>query len=102
MLIEIILIITAVFLLLILLEIKKIYKLILDKEESDTVITDEVNFVEIYRKAKEIVTQNNKASASLLQRELHIGYALAARLLDQLEKDGMIGPASGAEPRRVL
>ncbi len=42
-----------------------------------------------------------KASASLLQRRLRVGYARAARLLDILEERGIIGPGDGAKPREV-
>jgi S-DNA-T family DNA segregation ATPase FtsK/SpoIIIE len=57
---------------------------------------------ELYDQAVEVVMQAGKASASLLQRRLKIGYARAARLLDLLEEDGIIGPADGAKPRDVL
>ena len=43
-----------------------------------------------------------KASASLLQRRLRVGYARAARILDLLEEMGIIGPAEGAKPREIL
>ena len=43
-----------------------------------------------------------KASASLLQRRLSVGYARAAKLLDQLETEGYVGPAEGSKPREVL
>jgi S-DNA-T family DNA segregation ATPase FtsK/SpoIIIE len=56
---------------------------------------------ELYEDAKEIVIQAKKASASLLQRRLKIGYARAARLLDMLEERGVIGPGQGAKPREV-
>ena len=48
------------------------------------------------------VCQYDRASASLLQRRLRIGYARAARLLDELEAAGIIGPGEGAKPRDVL
>jgi DNA segregation ATPase FtsK/SpoIIIE, S-DNA-T family len=51
--------------------------------------------------AKETVIQAGKASASLLQRRLRVGYARAARLLDIMEDKGIIGPADGAKPREV-
>lgn len=51
--------------------------------------------------AKEVIVQSGKASASLLQRRLKIGYARAARILDLLEDQGVIGPADGAKPREV-
>ncbi|MBI4599600.1 DNA translocase FtsK 4TM domain-containing protein [Candidatus Uhrbacteria bacterium] len=52
--------------------------------------------------AREIITQAQKASASLLQRRLRIGYARAARILDLLEAEGFIGPGDGAKPRRII
>lgn len=52
--------------------------------------------------AKEVVVRAGKASASLLQRRLRVGYARAARLLDILEERGVIGPADGARPREIL
>jgi S-DNA-T family DNA segregation ATPase FtsK/SpoIIIE len=51
--------------------------------------------------AKEEITRSKKASASLLQRRLRIGYARAARLLDILEEKGIVGPADGAKPREI-
>ncbi len=56
---------------------------------------------ELLEQAKEVVTQAKKASASLLQRRLRVGYARAARLLDIMENKGIIGPADGAKPREV-
>jgi len=55
----------------------------------------------MYEEAKRVVTESKKASASLLQRRLRIGYARAARLLDMLEEKGVIGPGEGAKPREV-
>ena len=52
--------------------------------------------------AREIILQAQKASASLLQRRLRIGYARAARILDLLEGEGFIGPGDGAKPRKVI
>lgn len=57
---------------------------------------------ELYPEAYEIVVKAGKASASLLQRRLRIGYARAARLLDVLEENGIIGPVDGAKPREVF
>jgi S-DNA-T family DNA segregation ATPase FtsK/SpoIIIE len=57
---------------------------------------------EHFREAVEIVVQYEKASASLLQRRLSVGYARAARILDQLEATGVVGPADGSKPREVL
>ena len=55
----------------------------------------------LYEEAKRVVIEARKASASLLQRRLRIGYARAARLLDMLEARGIVGPANGAKPRKV-
>ena len=66
---------------------------------------DIVNFSakdELYDEAKEVVIQYQKASASLLQRRLQIGYARAARILDILEEDGVIGAQDGSRPREVM
>lgn len=52
--------------------------------------------------AVSIVRAENAASASLLQRQMSVGYAKAARLLDQLEKLGVVGPFNGSQPREVL
>lgn len=56
---------------------------------------------DLYGDAKEVVISAGKASASLLQRRLKVGYARAARLLDILEEKGVIGPGEGAKPRDV-
>lgn len=55
----------------------------------------------LYEEAKRVVIEARKASASLLQRRLRIGYARAARLIDILEEKGLVGPADGAKPREV-
>ena len=57
---------------------------------------------DLFRQAVELVCQFDKASASLLQRRLSIGYARAARILDQLEAARVVGPADGSKPREVL
>jgi hypothetical protein len=56
---------------------------------------------ELLPQAREIVMQSGKASASLFQRRLRVGYARAARLLDLLEDEGTIGPSDGAKAREV-
>jgi DNA segregation ATPase FtsK/SpoIIIE, S-DNA-T family len=62
------------------------------EEDSDPLIPE----------AKEEIIRAGKASASLLQRRLKVGYARAARLLDLLEQEGFIGPGDGAKPREIL
>ncbi|MBI4427297.1 MAG: DNA translocase FtsK 4TM domain-containing protein [Candidatus Magasanikbacteria bacterium] len=56
----------------------------------------------MFDEAKTAVLQAGKASASLLQRRLKVGYARAARILDEMEAAGIIGPADGAKPREIL
>lgn len=57
---------------------------------------------ELYEEALKVVVEAQKASASLLQRRLRVGYARAARLLDLLEQKGIIGPQEGSKPREIL
>lgn len=66
-------------------------KLFVETEEED----------ELYPEALRVVKEAKKASASLLQRRLKIGYARAARLLDIMEANNIIGPGEGAKPREV-
>lgn len=56
----------------------------------------------LFEKAIEVMLQHQKASASLFQRFLQIGYARAARVLDQLHQAGVVGPGDGAKPRAIL
>lgn len=57
---------------------------------------------DLFAEAVKIVCQYDKASASLLQRRLSVGYARAARIIDQLEEAGVIGQGGGSKPREVL
>ena len=64
-------------------------------------VTDERD--ELYEQAVEMVRRLNKASVSLLQRRMRIGYTRAARLIDMMEDEGVVGPAQdGSKPREVL
>lgn len=55
-----------------------------------------------YEEAKTLVIKTREASASMLQIKLQIGYARAARLINMLEQEGIIGPANGTDPRDIL
>lgn len=57
---------------------------------------------ELYEKAVELVLLTGQASASYLQRKLKLGYARAARIIDQMEEEGLIGPSEGSKPREIL
>jgi len=76
-----------------------------NKEEPDSksINFDEFNGEEdeLYEDAVGVIRKDGRASASLLQRRLRIGYARAARLLDIMEERELIGPARGAKPREV-
>src|SRR3972149_7697491 len=57
---------------------------------------------ELFEQAVRTVCQYDRASASLLQRRLRVGYARAARILDELEEAGIVGVGEGSKPRDVL
>jgi S-DNA-T family DNA segregation ATPase FtsK/SpoIIIE len=67
----------------------------------ESLVQDENDDDELLEKAIEVIRSAKKASASLLQRRLKIGYARAARLLDMMEEKGIVGPGEGAKPRDV-
>ena len=56
----------------------------------------------MFQDAVRVVIENRKASTSLLQRRLRIGYGRAARLMEEMEEQGIIGQADGSRPREVL
>lgn len=72
------------------------------KPGTTTVSGIDGNMDEHFADAVRLVCQYERASASLLQRRLSIGYARAARLIDQLESAGVVGPQEGSKPREVL
>jgi S-DNA-T family DNA segregation ATPase FtsK/SpoIIIE len=57
---------------------------------------------ELYAAAVQYVVQEQMASVSMLQRRFKVGYARAGRLIDEMEKRGVIGPHEGSKPRQVL
>jgi S-DNA-T family DNA segregation ATPase FtsK/SpoIIIE len=66
--------------------------------EEDVTAEDE----ELVEKCIEIIRQEKRASTSLLQRRLRLGYTRAARIVDILEQRGILGPGEGAKPREIL
>ncbi|MEA2088263.1 MAG: DNA translocase FtsK [Patescibacteria group bacterium] len=100
---EIILTIIAIIFLLFLLEIIKIRKLLqwnngLVKIEPVDMREDD----ELLKEAKKNVIEAQKASISFLQRKLRVGYNKASRLMDSLEKNGIVGPVTKTGQRNVL
>jgi S-DNA-T family DNA segregation ATPase FtsK/SpoIIIE len=63
---------------------------------------EESEFDEKYDEAVALVTDLGQASTSLVQRYLKIGYNRAARIIEKMETEGVVGPADGAKPRKVL
>ncbi|HAB16751.1 MAG TPA: DNA translocase FtsK [Verrucomicrobiota bacterium] len=72
----------------------------LDPDQDDSGLSDGDEV--LITKAMDVIRSEKKASTSLLQRRLKIGYGRAARLLDTLEDRGVVGPSKGAEPRDIL
>jgi S-DNA-T family DNA segregation ATPase FtsK/SpoIIIE len=73
-------------------------KMILPSDMTDDSEEDEA----LVEQALEVIRQTNRASTSILQRRLRIGYTRAARIMDLLEERGVVGPGKGAEPRDIL
>ncbi len=72
-----------------------------DDEDGDADIVDEVEDP-LYVDAVRVVCEMGKASTSILQRRLRLGYGRAARILDRMQREGIIGPPDGSRPRDVL
>jgi S-DNA-T family DNA segregation ATPase FtsK/SpoIIIE len=70
------------------------------KKEIESAAADEEHD-EMYDQAVAIVTDTQQASISMIQRRLRVGYNRAARMIEQMERDGVVGPADGAKPREV-
>jgi S-DNA-T family DNA segregation ATPase FtsK/SpoIIIE len=77
---------------------------ILSAQPEDVVVVEEEaeNDEDLFRKAVELVIRHKQGSVSLLQRRLAVGYQRAARLIDQLEEEGIVGPYDGSKAREVL
>ena len=70
------------------------------KKAVDGVETDD-EYDEMYDLAVEIVSETQQASISMIQRRLRVGYNRAARMIEKMERDGVVGPSDGAKPREV-
>jgi S-DNA-T family DNA segregation ATPase FtsK/SpoIIIE len=72
------------------------------KSQTDQVWEEIGEKDELYDKALELILLTGQASASYLQRKLKLGYARAARIIDQMEYEGILGPSEGSKPREFL
>ena len=70
------------------------------KREVEAAAVDE-EYDEMYDQAVAVVTDTQQASISMIQRRLRVGYNRAARMIEQMEREGVVGPADGAKPREV-
>jgi S-DNA-T family DNA segregation ATPase FtsK/SpoIIIE len=70
------------------------------KKEVETAAADD-EYDEMYDQAVAVVTDTQQASISMIQRRLRVGYNRAARMIERMERDGVVGPAEGAKPREV-
>ena len=57
---------------------------------------------ELYDEAVRIIMESNQASVSILQRRMRLGYTRAARIIDTMEQEGLVGPFEGSKPRKIL
>ena len=73
-----------------------------DDELGDTADNSGAADDDLYDQAVSVVRMENKATVSLLQRRLNVGYARAARIMELLEENGIVGPYAGSNPREVL
>ena len=71
------------------------------KKEVEAAAAADEEYDEMYDQAVAIVTETRQASISMIQRRLRVGYNRAARMVEVMERDGVIGPADGAKPREV-
>ena len=71
------------------------------KKEIEAAAAADEEYDEMYDQAVAIVTETQQASISMIQRRLRVGYNRAARMIEVMERDGVIGPADGAKPREV-
>jgi len=71
------------------------------KREVEAAAAADEEYDEMYDQAVAIVTEIQQASISMVQRRLRVGYNRAARMIERMERDGVVGPADGAKPREV-
>jgi len=72
------------------------------KEQSRAQSLPERERDELFEEATRLIVESNQASVSILQRRLMLGYARAARLIDAMEQEGIVGPYQGSKPRKIM
>lgn len=75
---------------------------VIEKQETEATGSEDGDYDERYDDAVALVTRSGQASISMIQRHLRIGYNRAARIIETMERDGVVGPSDGAKPREVL
>lgn len=75
---------------------------VVETQEPEAAENGETEFDDRYDEAVALVTRTGQASISMVQRHLRIGYNRAARIIEMMEKEGVIGPSDGVKPREVL
>jgi DNA segregation ATPase FtsK/SpoIIIE, S-DNA-T family len=84
-------------------DLKSLEKRIIEMDERLKKLENNKNWTDaLYMKARELVVKYDKASVIFLQRKLLIDFERASGLLDELEKNGIVGPALGSVPRKIL
>ena len=79
-------------------ELEKIFGVLEISIKEDAPISDGI----LYPELKKFIRKQKKISASMIQRKFKLGYARTAIFLDKLEEEGIVGPAHGASPRKVI
>jgi len=72
------------------------------EDESTVEAQDAEDYDEKYDEAVAVVTQTGQASISMVQRRLRVGYNRAARMIEMMEREGIVGPSDGSRPRELL
>ena len=80
---------------------KPIYDQSILKPKEETAEADADGYDEMYDQAVAVVAESRQASISMLQRRLRVGYNRAARMIEKMEQEGVVGPADGSKPRDV-
>ena len=73
-----------------------------DPREVTVIAVSKTKPIEMIEEAIDVIMESRQASTSMLQRRLKLGYSRAARIIDQIEERGIIGPFEGSKPRQIL